>query len=66
MDHIIQLGNLDLYSIRGIVKDWVCSYLDNRKQYVSLNESNSSIKSITTGVPQESVLEPFALLNLYQ
>ena len=34
VDHNILLENLDYYGIRGVAKDWFCSYLDNRKQYI--------------------------------
>ena len=37
VDHNILLEKLDYYGIRGVAKDWFCSYLDNRKQYVKLN-----------------------------
>ena len=58
----ILLEKLDCYGIRGVAKDWFRSYLENRKQYVTLNGSNSSIKTILTGVPQGSVLGPLLFL----
>ena len=61
-DHNNLLEKLDYYGIRGVAKDWFYSYLDNRKQYVTLNGSNSSIKTILTGVPQGSVLGPLLFL----
>ena len=39
VDHNILLERLDYYGIRGVVKDWFRSYLDNRKQYVTLSWS---------------------------
>ncbi len=58
IDHKILIKKLELYGIRGVVLDWVSSYLDNRKQYVQLGDSCSSCLDIVCGVPQESVLGP--------
>ena len=46
---------LDRYGIRGIANCMLCSYLDNRKQYVSFNNINSATKNIECGVPQAVV-----------
>ena len=50
VDHNILYENLDYYGIRGVAKNWFESYLNNRKQFVTLNGSDSSLKPISTGV----------------
>ena len=44
--------------IRGIVLDWITSYLSGRKQFVKLGNHCSSCLDIDCGVPQGSVLGP--------
>ena len=56
VDHNILLEKLDYYGIRGSTKNWFESYLNNRKQFVTLNGSDSSFKPVSTDVPQGSVL----------
>ena len=52
----------DQYGIRGIANGMLSSYLDNRKQYVSFNNINSSTENINCGVPQVSILGPLLFL----
>ena len=42
VDHNILLEKLDYCGIRWVAKNWFESYLNNRKQYVSLNGSDGS------------------------
>ena len=62
VDHEILVNKLEYYGIRGNAKEWFASYLRNRKQFVSIDNFNSSTKLICTGVPQGSVLGPLLFL----
>src|ERR1051325_8142231 len=64
MNHSILFRKLEHYGIRGLALDWIKSYLANRKQFVSLNQISSTMKNITCGVPQGSILGPL-LFTLY-
>ncbi len=48
--------------VKGIVKDWFNSYLSERKQYTLVNNVISDLQTISTGVPQGSVLGPILFL----
>jgi hypothetical protein len=62
VNHYILLQKLDHYGIRGVVKEWFRSYLDNRKQFVSIGSASSELEEVRTGVPQSSVLGPLLFL----
>ena len=62
VNHKILLDKLEHYGIRGTSLKWFTSYLTNRTQYVSINNTNSDTKHITCGVPQGSVLGPLLFL----
>ena len=50
------------YDIRGVAYDWIKSYLEVRKQYVSFNKHDSRTMDIKCGVPQGSILGPLLFL----
>lgn len=60
----ILIRKLERIGIRGIALDWFSSYLSDRKQYVSLGGYKSSIKNLSFGVPQGSILGP-TLFTIY-
>ena len=62
VDNNILLEKLDYYGIRGFTKNWFELYLNNQKQFLTFNSSDSSLKPVSTGVPQGSVLGLLLLL----
>ena len=56
------LIKLDHYRIRGTAFNLIQSYLNNRLQYVYVNNNESNRKRVIMGVPQGSVLGPLLFL----
>ena len=56
VNHQILISKREHYGVRGVPLIFFKSYLENRKQFVSVNKINSDILPIEYGVPQSSVL----------
>ena len=62
LDHKILINKLKYYGINGTPLCWFMSYLSNGTQYVEMNNVISSRSTISTGVPQGSILGPLLFL----
>ena len=54
VDHNILISKLENYGVRGVNLKWFKS-----KQFISYNNSSTSYKNMTYGVPQGSILGPY-------
>ncbi len=62
LDHHILIKNLEFYGLQGLSVKLMESYLSNRTQYVEIDESNSDMLHLSTGVPQGSILGPLLFI----
>ena len=62
VNHNILLDKLNYFGFRGIVNQWLYSYLSNRAQTTEIGSHISSKLNINCGVPQGSVLGPLLFL----
>lgn len=62
INHAILLDKLYSYGFRGVPYSLLKSYLQFRRQYVSINGHESSLLDISCGVPQGSILGPLLFI----
>ena len=64
-DHDILKDKFEHYGVRGVTKEWFCSYLKNRRQFVSIDGFVSNTKRISTGVLQGGLVLALLLFLIY-
>ena len=64
VSHSYLLQKLSCYGIRRISLNWFEDYLNNRKQFVIIDQQSSDLCNIVTGIPQGSILGPPLFLLL--
>ena len=62
VDHVILIKKLDHYGVKGRNLLWFKSYLNNRRQFITHDNSNTSFANISCGVLQGSILGPLLFL----
>lgn len=62
LDHNILLKKLEYYGVRGLANDIIRSYLKDRQQFVSIENSRSRMRTFNIGVPQGSNIGPLLFL----
>jgi hypothetical protein len=61
-NHSILIRKLEKYGFTNSALQWYKSYLTDRKQFVNINDTCSSLLDINIGVPQGSILGPLLFL----
>ena len=58
IDHSILIRKLQNCGIRGLVLNWISSYLENRMQFVQFAGHSSGKLNVKCGIPQGSIVGP--------
>jgi hypothetical protein len=61
-NHSILLSKLSSIGVRGTELQWFKSYLTDRQQFVTIDDTDSILLTILNGVPQGSILGPLLFL----
>ena len=56
IDHKIIIKKINYYGLRGIVSKLICSYFENKSQYVQFNGMKSGLQNVTCSILQGSIL----------
>ena len=58
------MGKLQSYGITGNILKWIEQFLTGRTQVVLMNDIHSASADVLSGIPQGTVLDPYALYHL--
>jgi len=61
--HKLLINKLKAYNLDPQAVGWIISFLSNRKQRITLNNTFSEWKQVISGIPQGSILRPLLFLT---